>query len=108
MSAEELRRQLAEIREKGFDDSFAQFCGDTFSSYEYPAEKLAAAKMHAHFLRLFIEEFLLDPNPGQRQESYMKVGMETIEEVSKSEHPTGMSFCRAFVKKWCRFCVGKD
>ena len=108
MSEQELRRQLAEIREKGFDDSFAQFCSHTFSSYEYPGEKLAAAKMHAHFLRLFLEEYLLEPNPGVRQESYMRVGMAAIQEVSKGERPTAMEFCRAFVKRWCRFCAGKD
>ena len=108
MSEQELRKQLAEIREKGFDDSFAQFCGDTFSSYEYPGERLAAAKMHAHFLRLFIEEYLLHPNPERRQEYYIKVGMAAIQEVSKSEHPTGVDICKAFIEKWCRFCAGKE
>lgn len=108
MSEKEIRRLLADIREKGFDDSFAQFCSDTFSSYEYPGERVAAAKMHAHFLRLFIEEYLLNPNPGGMQESHMIVGTAAIQKVSKSEHPTGVDICKAFIEKWCRFCAGKE
>ena len=106
MHKSELADRLKEIQEKGFDDSFAEFCADTFSSYEYPKERLAAARMHAHFLRVFIQEYLTDPCPEERQEDYMRVGMAAIDEVLEGERPTAMAFCRAFVEKWCRFCAG--
>ena len=100
MHKSELSDRLKEIQEKGFDDSFAEFCAVTFSSYEYPKERLAAARMHAHFLRVFIQDYLTDSHPIERQEDYMKVGMAALEETLKSERPTAMAFCRAFVEKW--------
>ena len=107
MSDSKIESFLVEVLEKGFDDSFAEFCADTFSSYEYPKERLAAARMHAHFLRVFIQDYLTDSHPIERQEDYMKVGMAALEETLKSERPTAMAFCRAFVEKWCRFCAGE-
>lgn len=108
MHKSELADRLKEIQEKGFDDSFAEFCADTFSSYDYPKERLAAARMHAHFLRVFIQDYLTDPYPEERQEDYMMVGISAIKEVSKSEHPAAMEFGRAFVKRWCQFCADNN
>lgn len=103
MPKTELEGLITEIVEKGFDESFPGFCARTVSSYSYSPENLARARMHAYYLRLFIQEYTLDPFPERRDEDFMRVGLQAAREIEKAEHPTGMDFCRAFVQEWCRF-----
>lgn len=107
MSEKELIRQLAELKEKGFDDSFAAFCARTFSSFEYPAEHLAPARMHAHYLRLAID-ILSD---GIRREAFLREGKaegteglfrEVTVACYREALGTGRPFGELFVEKWCR------
>ena len=106
MDITELDKSLAEVQKKGFDDAFARFCADTFLSFSYSEENLAAARMHAHFLRLFIEErvtgrSLKEEIPESLYETYRKVSERSIRDTLSSEHPSGMGCCRAFVGRWC-------
>ena len=106
MEKEELDRQFAEIMEKGFDEAFARFCATTFSSYCYPPENLAAARIHAFFLRLFIEEGVSgQPSPEEIPESlietFREVSRQSIRDTLSSVNPSGMECCRAFVRNWC-------
>ena len=104
MLLEEFDLVLREILEKGFDDSFPAFCASTFSSRSYPGKNVAKAKMHAFYLRLFLEEYL---SGVDYDSDYMRVGKEAIQEVIESENPTGDNFCRAFVEKWCSLLACK-
>jgi hypothetical protein len=107
MSEAELARQLTEVREKGFDEPFALFCAKTFSSFEYSPENLAAARMHAFYLRQALEK-LVDANTreellhgaiaGDKIEGVlMKVTRESYQATLES----GRLFCELFVEKWC-------
>ena len=108
MDYTELRRQMVTLQEKGFDDSFGAFCGKTFSSYSYPPENLAAARLHGHYLRLAIsaivwsetQEKLLSHESAEddREETvFWKVLKESIGAVRESDRP----FIECFVEKWC-------
>ena len=103
MPKSKLDSLFREIMEKGFDKSFAGFCARTVSSYSYTPDNLARALMHAYYLRLFLQEYMLDPYPERRDEDFMRVGLQAAQELEKAERPTGMDFCRAFVEKWCQF-----
>ena len=108
MDYTELRRQMVTLQEEGFDDSFGAFCGKTFSSYSYPPENLAAARLHGHYLRLAIaaivrsetQEELLSHESAEddREETvFWKVLKESIGAVRESD----CSFIECFVEKWC-------
>ena len=106
MDTIELDRDLAEVQKKGFDESFALFCADTFSSFSYPDESLAAARAHAYFLRIFIEERVtgsttIEEIPECLYETFREVGRQSIQDTLSSVNPSGMECCRAFVRNWC-------
>lgn len=99
-------RGLAEVQKKGFDDSFVLFCAETFSSFSYPKENIAAARMHAYFLRLFIEERVSgeisrEEIPEGLREIFREVGEQSFRDTLSSSNPSGMECCRAFVRNWC-------
>ena len=103
MSGPEIQRQLSELMEKGFDDSFVRFCGRSFSSHQYPPGNLAAAKMYAFYLRLYIGSLFsgvtgtpCEGIPQQMWELCREVGDSSIERAESAE-----AFCREFVKEWC-------
>ena len=109
MDYNELRRQMVTLQEKGFDDSFGAFCGKTFSSYSYPPENLAAARLHGHYLRLAIaaivrsetlEELLSHESAeDDRDETvFWKALRDSIKAVLESDRP----FIQCFVEMWCR------
>ncbi len=114
MSETELVKQLTEVREKGFDESFAHFCAKTFSSHEYPPENLAAAKMHAFYLRMAVEmltdeesrEVLLSGAgvEGGVDAAFRELTRKSLEAAVKSERP----FCEVFVERWCRHWAGDE
>ena len=106
MDTIELDRDLAEVQKKGFVESFALFCANTFSSFSYPDENLAAARAHAYFLRLFIEERVtgsttIEEIPESLYETFREVGRQSIQDTLSSVNPSGMECCRAFVRNWC-------
>ncbi|MBP3257712.1 MAG: hypothetical protein J6M23_06950 [Bacteroidales bacterium] len=106
MTEQQLKQALRKLREKGFDGSFSDYCAATFSSYTYPDGGLAAARMHAFFLRYFIEAYLdeyfsKETRPGGIEGTIWKVGKLTIDETLSTENATAMTFCRSFVKNWC-------
>lgn len=107
MDTTELDRQIAEIAGTGFDESFIRYCAETYSAYTYAPRNLAAARMHAFYLRLFMELHLsgetasgIDLLPV----AVRKVGEESMEETLSLPEPSGEAFCRLFVRNWCRFC----
>ena len=107
MEPSELDRQIAEVVERGFDESFILFCADTFSSFDYPVEKLAAARMHAFYLRLFMELHLSGEavrETGRLPEAVKMIGEKSMEETLSLPQPSGEAFCRLFVRNWCRYC----
>ena len=109
MDYTELRRQMVTLQEEGFDDSFGTFCGKTFSSYNYPPENLAAARLHGHYLRLAIaaivrsetmEELLSHESAEDDREEtvFWKVLRDSIKAALESDRP----FIQCFVEMWCR------
>ena len=111
MEIAELDKGLAEVQKKGFDDSFVLFCAETFSSFSYPKENIAAARMHAYFLRLFIEERVSGEIsrgqiPESLRETFREVGEQSVRETLSSSSPSGMECCRAFVRNWCGSFAG--
>ena len=106
MTIIELDRELAEVQKKGFNESFARFCADIFSSFSYPDENLVAARAHAYYLRLFIEERVTGRSskeeiPESLYETFREVGRQSIQDTLSSVNPSGMECCRAFVRNWC-------
>ena len=107
MSEDELIGQIAKIRQEGFTGSFADFCAKTFSSYHYPPENLAAARMHAFYLRMAMErltdakgreELFQGSLEGDRVEvAYLDITRESYRAALESGRP----FCELFVEKWC-------
>ena len=107
MDYTQLRGQLAGIQERGFDDSFIDFCAKTFSSHTYPQENLAAARMHAHYLRVAMEEIVCTENEGDLYEEapdadridrvFDAVLRESIKAALESDRP----FIQCFVEMWC-------
>ena len=114
MSEEELIKQICKIRQEGFTDSFAQFCARIFSSYHYPPENLAAARMHAFYLRLALErltdakgreELFHEAVEGGRMEAaFWEVTRRSYEAALESDRP----FCEIFVGNWCRHWAKED
>ena len=109
MSETELVRQLAEKREKGFDEPFALFCAKTFSSFQYFPENLAAARMHAFYLRQTLER-LVDANTreellhGAVAGDKIEVAFRDVtREGYQAALESGLPFCELFVEKWCRY-----
>jgi len=110
MDRTELDRQIAKVLEEGFDNSFAAFCAKTFSSYTYPPESLAAARMHALYLRLALEAL---SSPETRNEILESVGHEesreqaafrkTVRESYRAALGSDHPFCEIFVEMWCVF-----
>ena len=108
MSESELVRQLEETLEKGFDESFASFCAREFASHDYPAENLAPARMHAHYLRLAMdalshsesrEDFFQESEGnGEVKRLFRRIAKESYQEALQSDSP----FCELFVENWCR------
>ena len=106
MQRERLQTELARIRKTGFDDSFARFCAETFSSFSYSTENLPAARMHAFFLRLFLDGGVngtpwVDAVPERLRILFEEVSMKAVEETLSSEAPSGVRCCRSFVRRWC-------
>ena len=105
MSESELVRQLEKILEDGFEPSFAGFCAKEFSSHSYPQENLAAARMHAFYLRLSMEVLT------ERREYPARISGDPVErafwiitaESKRAALESGRPFCELFVEKWCRF-----
>ena len=99
MDYSELIRQLAEIQEKGFDDSFTVFCAETFASYNYRPEYLSAARMHALYLRLAMKmimgESVFLPLP------LLNECLTIAHECARDANGSGRSFCENFVMRWC-------
>lgn len=114
MSEEELIKQICKIRQEGFTDSFAQFCARIFSSYHYLPENLAAARMHAFYLRLALErltdangreELFREAAEGDRTEAaFLEVIRQSYEAALESDRP----FCEIFVGNWCRHWAEVD
>ena len=106
MDTAELDRQIAGILEKGFDESFIRYCAETYSSYTYASSNVAAARRHAFYLRLFMEEHLSGETAcgtGRLHGTIRMIGEKTFEEILSMQHPSGMAFCRLFVRNWCRY-----
>ena len=114
MESAELDRQIAEVLEKGFDGSFAVFCAKTFSSFSYPAQNLAAARMHAHYLRMALEA-LSDPEMKARllAEAPIRAGdrwtilcLSVAGDSYRSALESDRPLCELFVEGWCRMLAG--
>ena len=111
MQQSELDAVIMKVRDEGFDEAFIRFCAETFSSHTYPAKNLAAARMHAFFLRLALDslcnpetkaEVLSAENPGQ----YVVDEPETLclqlsGECYRDALNGGEPFCELFIRKWC-------
>lgn len=106
MTEQQLKQALRELRDKGFDESFADYCATTCASFTYPREKLTAARMHAFFLRYFISAYLdgyfsEETKLDGIENTIWKVGKQSFDQTLETENATAMTFCRAFVKNWC-------
>ena len=104
--------ELAELLEKGFEDSFPEFCARTFASFKYPPERLAAARSYAFWLRTFLEDYLSgmslntdSESSGNIYEVAIEIGRQVVDWSLERETTTGNDFCREFVKRWCERCV---
>ena len=111
MDTAELDNSLREVMEKGFDDSFAAFCAKTYSSYEYPPENQAAAKMHAFYLRIALESLcenekkaeILGGNTGFISLSPLERLCFKTASIASNEALCGRgSFAEIFVDNWCK------
>lgn len=108
MSESELNRQIAQWMEKGFGDSFASFCAGVFASHQYPSENLAAARMHAFYLRMALE-VLSDPetreklfeSEGDGDDRLEKVFSSTVTSSYRAALDSDRSFAELFVEAWC-------
>jgi len=116
MQQSELDAAIMKVRDEGFDESFIRFCAKTFSSHTYPAKNLAAARMHAFFLRIALDS-LSDPetkaevlsveNPGQYvvddpETLCLQLSGECYRDALKGEE----AFCELFIRKWCGVLAG--
>ncbi len=101
MTKAELDRHLAKVLEKGFDESFADFCARTFSSYNYPPENLAPARMHAFYLKVAMG-MLLGATPDE-DIPLMNVCRQVAEESCRSALETDRPFCEIFIENWCAY-----
>ena len=108
MDIDDLKLALAEVLEEGFEDSFAQFCANTYASFSYPPKNRKAAMMHAFFLRLFLQETVIGTSyyeeiPESLQKAIREIGERSIQDTLSSVTPSGMECCRAFVRNWCQY-----
>jgi len=103
MDRNELDRQLAELLEKGFDESFTAFCAKTFSSYSYPPENLAPARMHAFYLKVATGVVLGGTPDGDIP--LMDVCRQVAEKSCRSALGTDRPFCEIFIENWCAYCA---
>ena len=109
MSEKELIQHLCEVKQKGFDESFASFCAKTYASYQYPPENHVPAMMHAHYLRLALETltdaegrealFHAAAEGDKKEVAFQELTREIYQAAQKSDRP----FCELFVEKWCRY-----
>lgn len=101
MSATVVDRQIAEALDKGFDETFAEFCARTFASYTYPPENLAAARMHSFYLKTALEIL-----SGKEPEGEIPLMDECRVAASRSyriAQTENLPFCEVFVREWCAF-----
>lgn len=105
MDRSELDRQIAEVLEKGFEDSFAGFCATTFSSYNYPPENLAFARMHAFYLRMAMG--MLNGEEGMEEIPYYTECVSIAEKSYRSALESDRPFHEVFVEMWCAFFSSK-
>lgn len=115
MDQKELISALKELMRTGFDSSFASFCAKTFSSHRYPPGNLAAARMHAFYLRMALE-VLTDSSTREElfaaeakgltrnEEAFRLVTIESFQAALSSVRP----FAELFVEKWCAVWAGAD
>lgn len=101
MTKAELDRHLAKVLEKGFDESFADFCARTFSSYNYSPENLAPARMHAFYLKVAMG-MLLGATPDE-DIPLMNVCRQLAENSCRSALDTDRPFCEIFIENWCAY-----
>ena len=101
MTKAELDRHLAKGLEKGFDESFADFCARTFSSYNYPPENLAPARMHAFYLKVAMG-MLLGATPDE-DIPLMNVCRQLAEKSCRLALETDRPFCEIFIENWCAY-----
>lgn len=99
MTETELDRQIAETIRGGFDEGFAQFCADTFASHGYPRENLAAARLHAFYLRVALR--LLAGMDVPEGLPWMAECRSIAEQSRLSALETGRPVTEIFVEKWC-------
>ena len=108
MTEEELRKGLETILEKGFDQSFAEYCAATFSSYTYPEGNLAAARMHALALRAYMMHYvhgipLENVLPGNQAEACLNVGNSVVGAVLARADRDAKAFCFDYISYWLQF-----
>lgn len=125
MRKSELDAVLREVQEEGFDDCFADFCGWTYSLYEYPPENFAPASMHAFYLREALDRLTSFPieepsfplpedvleaascyaslkgfSPDSPRQMSWALGWACYQACLREE---GEDFCRLFISSWCRY-----
>ena len=110
MTEDELRKGLEAILEKGFDESFAEYCATTFSSYTYPDGNLAAARMHALALRAYIQYYLYaipleTCMPAFLCDACRTIGETTVEMVLSKQDAKSNVFCKEYVYNWLQYCA---
>lgn len=101
MTKTELDQQIAEVLEKGFDESFTAFCAKTFSSYSYPPEHLAAARMHAFYLKAALG--MLSGSVPEEGLPLMDVCRQVAEKSYRSALKNDRQFCEIFIENWCSY-----
>ena len=112
----ELDAAIRAVRDEGFDESFSRFCARTFSSHAYPSKNLAAARMHAHFLRLAIEALcdnktkagvLSMENSGiYNTDDPETLCLQIAQECYRNALKGIGSFCELFIERWCSELAG--
>ena len=113
MRQSELDAALRKVIEEGFNESFRSFCAKTFSSYSYPEKNLAAARMHAYFLRLALEALcdnkakaavLSMENSGEiRTEDMKLLCLFLAGESYRAALLDKGDFCELFVERWLSY-----
>ena len=111
MQQYELEAAILKIRNEGFDESFIHFCAKTFSSYTYPPETVAAARMHAFYLRLALDalcdskskvRILSMEHPGEGDvKSPDKLCLFIAGESYRAALCGESSFQEQFIRRWC-------
>ena len=112
MQQSELDAALRKVMEEGFNESFRSFCAKTFSSYSYPEKNLAAARMHAYFLRIALDSLCDNKAKAEvlSMENSGEIGSVDFELLClflardcyrAALHDEG-DFCELFIQRWCR------